>query len=92
MADSHQDIKELDIKIKELEAKLEALKVAHEQQVQHQDVHTVIDQILTEKEFALKKEVESKLSQQQLQLIKWSAGTGISVIAVVISIIRVFFM
>ena len=47
---------------------------------------------LNEKEFALEQEVESKLSKQQLQLIKWSVGTGISVVAVCISIIRIFVM
>ncbi|GAE34294.1 hypothetical protein [Halalkalibacter akibai] len=87
-----QELRELELKIKELESKIETLKMANEQHLKQNEVQILIDQILNEKEFALEQEVESKLSKQQLQLIKWSVGTGISVVAVCISIIRIFVM
>ncbi|GAE24532.1 hypothetical protein JCM9140_468 [Halalkalibacter wakoensis JCM 9140] len=92
MSDVEQKIKELDLKIKEVEGKLEALQVVNEQQLKQNDVPDIVNNILSEKEFALEQEIEKKMNEQQLQLIKWSAGTGISVIVVVISIFRIFFM
>ncbi|MCL7749395.1 hypothetical protein [Halalkalibacter alkaliphilus] len=92
MDDMEKKQKELELKIKELEAKIEALRVTNEQQLNQKDIPEIVDSILSEKEFALAQEMENKMQQQQLQLIKWSAGTGISVIAVVISIFRIFFM
>ncbi|MDT8860681.1 hypothetical protein N0O92_10590 [Alkalihalobacillus sp. MEB130] len=83
---------EQDLKIKELEAKIETLRMANDQQIKQTDIQEMIDLIISEKEIALEQEVEKKMNQQQLQLIKWAAGTGISVIAVVISIFRIFFM
>ncbi|KHF40390.1 hypothetical protein [Halalkalibacter okhensis] len=92
MDEMEQKQKELEMKIKEVEAKLETLQIAQEQQQKQSDISEIVDAMLSEKESALAQELENKIQQQQLQLIKWSAGTGISVIAVVISIFRIFFV
>ncbi|MFZ3577478.1 hypothetical protein [Virgibacillus sp. DJP39] len=89
---------ELEKKIRELETKLldeienmeNSIKNSKkdEFQLDSNDVRAIIDQLLTEKGFVTQTELEQKVDQKHLQLIKWIVGTGLSSIAIVFSLVR----
>ena len=81
-------IKELEIKLKELKNQLEHFEDIHSGHLDENDVRALVDRILTEKEYVTKKVIESIINESNLQLVKWIVGTGISVAAVVASIIQ----
>lgn len=87
---------ETEIKLKELEVKVQSLETRigylENWNTSENDVHTIVDNLLDEKSVMTKRDVENLLNRQQLQIVKWSAGTGISVLAVMASIMRIFFM
>ncbi|TXC89850.1 hypothetical protein FS935_15945 [Metabacillus litoralis] len=83
-------LKELELTVKELEYQLENFEDHHSNTLDENDVRALVDKILTEKEYVTKKEMDKKIYESQLQLTKWIVGTGISVAAVVVGILRFF--
>lgn len=86
MKDVDVQIKELELKIKDLEHQIDRLEDRFSNQLDENDIRAVVDKVLSEKEFATPKQVESSVNESHLQLVKWIIGTGISVAAVVVSI------
>ena len=88
---------ELELKVKELEDKHDELETLYDslhettkKQLDENDVRTIVDQLLIEKGFMTQTDVDKKISQSQLQLIKWVIGTGLTTIAVLGSLIKFF--
>lgn len=81
-------IQEVEIKLKEIDHKLEHFEDIHSSHLDENDVRALVDRILVEKEFATKIEIESAINEHHLQLVKWIIVTGISVIAVIVSFMQ----
>ena len=92
-------MKNLELKIKELEMKIEELENLQDNlqenfqdsvknQLDHNDVRTLVDQLLKEKEFATFSDLEQEISKNQVQLIKWIVGTGISAVSIIFGLIE----
>ncbi|MFT9599667.1 hypothetical protein [Mesobacillus sp.] len=79
-------IKELVMKIEELESLQENFQQSIQSQLDNNDVRTLMDQVLDEKEFVTLPDMEQRLSKSQVQLIKWIVGTGISSISIIIAL------
>ncbi|MBT2638637.1 hypothetical protein [Bacillus sp. ISL-39] len=79
-------IKELEMKIEELESLQENFQVTIQSQLDNNDVRTLMNQILNEKDFVTTPDMEKSLSKSQVQLIKWIVGTGISTISIVVGL------
>ncbi|HZH62449.1 MAG TPA: hypothetical protein VEY70_23355 [Metabacillus sp.] len=81
---------ELEQRIIELEQQLEHLEEFHSNHLDENDVRVVVDKIFMEKKIASQEEIDSKIVKSHLQLVKWIIATGISIGAVIISMIRFF--
>lgn len=81
-------IKELELKIEELEAMLDHIQDSSQTQLDQDDVRTVVNQLLGEKDVVTSAEFEKRLSQNQVLLIKWIVGTGISIISITFAMIQ----
>lgn len=83
----------IELKIMELEMKMEEFCILQENfhetvqnQLDNNDVRTLLEQVLAEKRFATSSELEQRINASQVQLIKWIIGTGISTVAIVIAL------
>lgn len=83
----------IELKIRELEMKLEELEILQENihetvknQLDNNDVRTLLEQVLAEKRFATHSDMEQRISASQIQLIKWIMGTGISTVSIIIAL------
>lgn len=83
----------IELKILELEMKIEELEILQENfhdtiknQLDNNDVRTLLEQMLAEKRFATYSDMEQKMSANQVQLIKWIIGTGISTVSIIIAL------
>lgn len=81
---------ELEQRINELEQQLENLEELHSNHLDENDVRVVVDKIFMEKKIASQEEIDSKIYKSHLQLVKWIIATGISIGAVIISMMRFF--
>ncbi len=81
-------VKELEMKMEELEALLENVQDSVQQQLDHDDIRTTVNQVLDEKELVTSSDLEQRISQSQVQLIKWIVGTGISTISIIIALLQ----
>jgi hypothetical protein len=81
-------IKELELKIEELEALIDHIQDSSQPQLDHDDVRALVNQILADKEVVAAADLEKRLSQNQIQLIKWIVGTGISIISITFAMIQ----
>ncbi|MFD1738964.1 hypothetical protein ACFSCX_20845 [Bacillus salitolerans] len=86
-----------EIKLRELEVKLDELAKLHEEFHQHEkeqlnenDVYALIDQYLTEKGYISESELHSQLSRNKVSTMKWVVATGLSIATITISIIHIF--
>ncbi|GAM15721.1 hypothetical protein [Mesobacillus selenatarsenatis] len=79
-------IKELEMKIEELESQQENFQETVQSQLDNNDVRTLMEQMLDEKDFVTAPDMEQSLSKSQVQLIKWIVGTGISSISIIIAL------
>lgn len=85
--DNHElKIKELEMKIEELESQQENFQETIQSQLDNNDVRTLMEQMLDEKDFVTAPDMEQSLSKSQVQLIKWIVGTGISSISIIITL------
>lgn len=83
----------IEVKMKELEMKIEELEILQENfqemirsQLDNNDVRTLLEQVLAEKRFATNADMEQRISASQVQLIKWMVGIGISTISIIIAL------
>lgn len=83
-------LRELELRINELEQQLEHFEKFHSNHLDENDVRVVVDKILREKRIASQGEIDSKISQSHLQLIKWIIGTGISIGAAILGMLQFF--
>jgi regulator of replication initiation timing len=88
MGDLEEKVHDLEMKVQELEQQLDHMEEFHSYHLDENDVRAVVDRLFTEKKLASKEDVEGKIDRSHLQLIKWIIGTGISVGAVVVSILH----
>lgn len=86
MDDIGLKVKELEMKIEELESLQENFQETVQNQLDNNDVRTLMEQVLAEKRFATRSEVEQRVSDSQVQLIKWIVGTGISTISIILAL------
>jgi hypothetical protein len=86
--ESEVKIEHLEMLVKEFGHQLKHFENIHQGHLDENDIRALVDRILIDKEFATKNEIESIVYASQLQLVKWIIGTGISVIAIVVSIIQ----
>ena len=82
-----EDMKDLLLKIKELEYQIDNVEGKHSNHLDENDVRALVDKILTEKEYVTQKEVDRKTTESHLQLIKWIIGTGLSATAIIVTIV-----
>lgn len=90
MKDFELKVKELEARHDELESLYDNLHDTSQKQLNENDVRIIFDKLLTEKKLMTETEVEKKLSQSQLQTIKWIVGTGISTIAIIVGVFKIF--
>lgn len=90
MGGLEEKVHDLEMKVQELEQQLEHLEEFHSNHLDENDVRAVVDQLFLDKQISTKEDIEGKINTSHLQLIKWIIGTGISVGAVVVSILRFF--
>lgn len=88
MEDIELKVKELEMKIDEIESQQESLQSLTEHQLDNNDVKALLNDEIAEKGFMTQVEMEQMLNQKHLQLIKWIVGTGISTLAIVVSLFR----
>lgn len=81
-------IKELEMKIEELESMQENFQDSVQNQLDNNDVRSIVDQLLKEKEFTTYSDLEQEISKNQVQLIKWIVGTGISAVSIIFGLIE----
>lgn len=81
-------IKELEMKIEELDALIDNLQDSSQQQLNPDDVRALVIQLLGEKEIVASADLEKRLSQNQVQTIKWIVGTGISIVSITFAMIQ----
>ncbi|MBM7660926.1 tetrahydromethanopterin S-methyltransferase subunit B [Bacillus mesophilus] len=90
-------MEELELKVKELEMKideLESLQENYQESLTHSldenDVHALVDELIAEKELITQADLEKSMSKAHLQMIKWVVGTGISSVALLLGLLRIF--
>jgi uracil phosphoribosyltransferase len=86
-------------KVYELEARLEVLEQSVKEKADTKDVIVKVDKLIKEKELITKAELtnlyekmEKSLHENQVKLLKWMLATGVSSIAAIAGIIRIFAM
>ncbi|MUK88016.1 hypothetical protein GMD78_06335 [Ornithinibacillus sp. L9] len=92
---SKQEVYEL--RIKELETKIDMLEQSIQTKMDANDVIVKIDELIREKELVTKVELENfhkkmevALHASQVKIIKWLCATGLSTITAIAAIIRLF--
>ncbi|MCM3162119.1 hypothetical protein KDJ21_001615 [Metabacillus litoralis] len=88
MGEVEEKVHELEMKIHELEQQIEHIEEFHSNSLDENDVRAVVDGLLAEKNIATQEEIERQLNKSHLSLIKWILGTGVSIGALVVSIVR----
>ncbi|MFV8830312.1 hypothetical protein [Alkalihalobacterium sp. APHAB7] len=58
----------------------------------NEQVALTVDKILTEKEFTTETEVKNKTKEIHLKIVKWTIGTGLSVAAIILALLRVILL
>lgn len=83
-------------KLYEIEARLEVLERSMDKKTDTKDVIVQIDELIKEKELITKAELDSlhekmetTLRENQVKLLKWMLGTGISTVAAIAGVIRI---
>jgi regulator of replication initiation timing len=90
MGELEDNVHELEMRIYELEQQIEHIEEFHLDFLDENDVRAVVDDLLVEKNIATREEIERQINKSQLSLTKWIIGTGISIGALVVSIVQFF--
>ncbi|ALX50327.1 hypothetical protein [Lentibacillus amyloliquefaciens] len=84
-------------KLYEIEARLKVLEKSLESKADTKDVIVKIDELIKEKELITKselnnfhKKMEATLNANHVKLLKWIIATGISTVAAVAGVLRLF--
>ncbi|WP_216829156.1 hypothetical protein [Alkalihalobacterium elongatum] len=57
-----------------------------------EQVALTVDKILTEKEYMTETEVKNNTKEIHLKIVKWTIGTGLSVAAIILALLRVILL
>jgi RNA binding exosome subunit len=85
-------MREIELRVDELESQQENIEDSLKKQLGENDIRAIVDRLFDEQDNATKRDVDLELNKQQLLIIKWVIGTGISVIAIIITFVRFFLL
>ncbi|QKY69706.1 hypothetical protein [Lentibacillus sp. CBA3610] len=95
--DSNHEPKRYESRLYEIEARLKVLEKSLESKADTKDVIVKIDELIKEKELITKtelnnfhKRMEATLHANHVKLLKWMVATGISSVAAIAAVLRIF--
>lgn len=98
IGEQQHEQKSYESKLYEIEARLEVLERSLEKKTDTKDVMVQIDELIKKKELITKAELnsfqekmEAALQTNQIRIVKWVLGTGISSVAAIAAVMRIVF-
>ncbi|MFC4320499.1 hypothetical protein [Litchfieldia salsa] len=92
MEELDKEVRELELRVDELESQQENIDETLRNQLDENDVRAIVEQLLGEQDNATKRDVALELNRYQLLFIKWMIATGVSITAIIITFVRFFLL